>query len=95
MQAIVICQYLDPPDYTFAFALLKDHAGQVLEFMFDYLWDMTIIEYLICICPTNLFLFHKIDWFLLIDSYKLILMHNIFLNKKSLYRSPSQARRQH
>lgn len=46
-QAIVLCQFLDSTNYTFTFTLLKEHACHVLESIFDYLWDMNIIEYLI------------------------------------------------
>lgn len=48
-QAAILCQLLQPVDYDLAFRILRENATSLLENMFAYFWDMTIIEYLICI----------------------------------------------
>ena len=48
-QAAILCQLLQPVDYDLAFRILRENATTLLENMFGYFWDMTIIEYLICI----------------------------------------------
>lgn len=57
-QAVVLCQF--PPngvDYAAVFQLIRDHSSEVLETVFDFLWDMTIIEYLICILRIYMYLY--------------------------------------
>lgn len=48
-QAVILCQLLKPVDYERAFRILRENASDTVASMFPYLWDMTIIEYLICI----------------------------------------------
>jgi hypothetical protein len=48
-QAVVLCQLLQPVDYEHTFSILRENASETVASMFPYLWDMTIIEYLICI----------------------------------------------
>lgn len=48
-QAVVLCQLLVPVDYELAFRILKENGSHTVASMFPYFWDMTIIEYLICI----------------------------------------------
>ncbi len=50
-QAVLLCQLLQPVDYEMAFAILRDHANETVDSLFPCFWDMTIIEYLICIHP--------------------------------------------
>ena len=47
--ALLLCQLLDPIDYEYAFSIMKGNVGVLSESLFTHLWDMTIIEYLICI----------------------------------------------
>ena len=47
--ALVLCQLLELVDYEFAFGMVMNTVGSMVECMFTHLWDMTIIEYLICI----------------------------------------------
>jgi hypothetical protein len=44
---LVLCQFHDPPNYTFIFSFIKDNIKHILVSIFDYLWDMNLIEYLI------------------------------------------------
>lgn len=48
-QAVLLCQLLHPVDYELAFGIMKENASHMTEGMFQYFWDMSIIEYLICI----------------------------------------------
>lgn len=47
--AVVLSQLLQPMEYEHAFSILRENASETLASVFPYLWDMTIIEYLICI----------------------------------------------
>jgi len=46
-QAAILCQLLRPADYELAFRIMRENAESMVENMFEYFWDMTIIEYLI------------------------------------------------
>ncbi len=47
--ALIVCQLLEPVDYEGAFGIVRSNVGAMTEGLFTHLWDMTIIEYLICI----------------------------------------------
>ena len=48
-QAAILCQLLHPVDYELAFSILRENCHATMDSFFPYFWDMTIIEYLICI----------------------------------------------
>ena len=54
--ALILCQLLEPVDYEYAFNVMKSNVGALSEGLFSHLWDMTIIEYLICILVSYLIL---------------------------------------
>lgn len=47
--AAIFCQFLQPVDYELAFEILKSNVNTAVESLFAHFWDMTIIEFLICI----------------------------------------------
>ena len=47
--AAILCQFLQPVDYELAFGILKNNVESTVDSLFIHFWDMTIIEYLICI----------------------------------------------
>lgn len=47
--ALILCQLPEPVDYESTFGMLRSTVISLVESMFTHLWDMTIIEYLICI----------------------------------------------
>ena len=47
--AAILCQFLQPVDYELAFGILKNNVESTVDSLFVHFWDMTIIEYLICI----------------------------------------------
>ena len=47
--AAILCQFLQPVDYELAFEILKNNVESTVDSLFIHFWDMTIIEYLICI----------------------------------------------
>lgn len=48
-QGVVLCQLLRPVAYELAFSILRENASHTVDTVFPSFWDMTIIEYLICI----------------------------------------------
>ena len=51
--AAILCQFLQPVDYELAFGILKNNVESTVDSLFVHFWDMTIIEYLICILNAN------------------------------------------
>ena len=49
--AAILCQFLQPVDYELAFGILKNNVESTVDSLFIHFWDMTIIEYLVCILP--------------------------------------------
>ena len=47
--AAIFSQFLQPVDYELAFEILNSSISTTVESLFAHFWDMTIIEYLICI----------------------------------------------
>ena len=47
--AAILCQFLQPVNYELAFGILKNNVESTVDSLFVHFWDMTIIEYLICI----------------------------------------------
>ena len=47
--AAILCQFLHPVDYELAFGIFKNNVESTVDSLFVHFWDMTIIEYLICI----------------------------------------------
>ena len=64
--AAILCQFLHPVDYELAFGILKNNVESTVDSLFVHFWDMTIIEYLICILIVSKYNF--IDNFMLASS---------------------------
>lgn len=50
--ALVLCQCLNPPDYTLAFAHIHDKPAMLASDYFRYLWEIPILEKLIHLTST-------------------------------------------
>ncbi|KAI5706390.1 hypothetical protein M8J76_003912 [Diaphorina citri] len=50
-QAAVLCQFLDEVDYTTAFKSLAEEnfCADAMDSYYDCIWDMNILEYLVCL----------------------------------------------
>ncbi len=53
MHAVMLCQLSEPVDYENVFSIVKSGGGRLTERLFKHIWDMTIIEYIICIQYTT------------------------------------------
>uniref|UniRef100_A0A3P8ZRA5 INTS8 TPR repeats domain-containing protein n=1 Tax=Esox lucius TaxID=8010 RepID=A0A3P8ZRA5_ESOLU len=55
-QVAVLCQFLREVDYMTAFkALQEQNSHDAMDSFYDYIWDVTILEYLTCICLRTAF----------------------------------------
>lgn len=48
---MVLCQFFDEPDYATAFKAIQEKtiSHDAMDLYYDYIWDITLLEYLVCI----------------------------------------------
>lgn len=49
IQCIILCQFLTPIDYSLAFKIIQENAPLLDTSYFQYIWEVPILELLICI----------------------------------------------
>ncbi|KAF7478057.1 Hypothetical predicted protein [Marmota monax] len=53
-QVAILCQFLREIDYKTAFKSLQEqNSHDAMDSYYDYIWDVTILEYLTCILPST------------------------------------------